>query len=131
MSTPMSTTMSAKDNLNTFNELTNTGMERITALGEINLKVAERVTARQMDALNLFVEQGVRMMKVTTEAKGYADLYKGQVELTKDITERLAQESKANLQVAAEVRDDYRGWFDAAMADVRASKDVVRNALVA
>ena len=123
--------MSTKNVMNAFNDLTNKGMERANALGELNLKLAETVVARQMDALNLFMEQGVRMMTLATEAKSYGDYYKGQVEMAKELTERMMQESKTNMKLAGDVREDYRGWFDAALADVRESKDVVRNAVVA
>jgi hypothetical protein len=123
--------MSTKDVVSTFNDLSNKGLERANALGELNLKIAEKVAARQMDAMNLFMEQGVRMMKLATEAKGYSDYYKGQVEMAKEMTERMMTESKANMEMAGEMRDEYRGWFDAAMADVKESKDVVRNAVTA
>lgn len=123
--------MTGKNNLNVFNDLTNTSVERITALGELNLKVVEKIAARQMEVMNQFVEQGARLMTMAADAKGYSDYYKGQVDLAKEITDRLMSESKANLQVAAEARDDYRSWFDAMIADVRNSKDVVRNAVTA
>jgi hypothetical protein len=123
--------MSTKDVVSTFNDLSNKGLERANALGELNLKIAEKVAARQMDAMNLFMEQGVRMMKLATEAKGYSDYYKGQVEMAKEMTERMMTESKTNMEMAGEMRDEYRGWFDAAMADVKESKDVVRNAVTA
>jgi hypothetical protein len=123
--------MTVKDNVNAVNELSNKGFERMSALGELNLKVAEKLAARQLDAMNLFMEQGVRMMTLATEAKGYSDYYKGQVDMAKEMAERLMTESKTNMQVAGELRDEYRGWFDAAMAEARDSKDVVRNAVTA
>jgi len=123
--------MSTKDVVSVFNDLSNKSLERANALGELNLKIAEKVAARQMDAMSLLMEQGVRMMKLATEAKGYSDYYKGQVEMAKEMTERMMTESKANMEMAGEMRDEYRGWFDAAMADVKESKDVVRNAVTA
>jgi hypothetical protein len=123
--------MTVKDNVNAINELTDKGVARMNALGELNLKTAEKVVARQMDAFNLFMEQGVRLMTLATEAKGYSDFYKGQIDMAKEMTQRMMAESKTNMQVAGELRDEYRGWFDAAMAEVRDSKDVVRNAVTA
>jgi hypothetical protein len=123
--------MSTNDMLNTYNTLSNKGVERINSLGELNLKVAEKMAARQMDAMNLFMEQGVRLMKLATEAKGYSDYYKGQVDMAKEVTEKMLQESKTNMNLAGEIRNDYRNWFDAAMADVNESKGVVRNAVTA
>jgi hypothetical protein len=84
-----------------------------------------------MDALNLFMEQGVRMMTLATEAKGYSELYKGQVEMAKDITEKLMAESKTNMALVSEIRDDYRGWFDGAVADLKEGGTAVRNAVTA
>jgi hypothetical protein len=123
--------MTVKDNVNAINELTDKSVARMNALGELNLKAWEKMTARQMDAVNLFMEQGVRLMNLATEAKGYSDFYKGQVDMAKEMTERLMTESKTNMQLAGELRDDYRSWLDATMAEARDSKDVVRNAVTA
>ncbi|MGB5736784.1 MAG: phasin family protein [Thiohalocapsa sp.] len=123
--------MSTKEALNTYTELSNKSVERMNSLGELNLKVVETVTTRQMDVMNLFMEQSLRMMSLASEAKGYSDLYKGQVEMAKTVSERMMEESKAGMKLASEIRDDYRGWFDAAMADVKDSSNVVRNAVTA
>jgi hypothetical protein len=123
--------MTIKESTTAITELTSKGLARMNALGEVNLKIADKVASRQMDAFNLMMEQGVRMMNLATEAKGYSDYYKGQLDAAKQISERMMAESKANMQVASEVRDEYRTWFDGAMADMRDSKDVVRNAVTA
>jgi hypothetical protein len=128
---PPENPMSTQDVMNTYKDLTNQNVERLNALGELNLKVAEKMVSRQMDAMNLFMEQGVRMLKLATEAKGYGELYKGQVEMAKEMSEQLMAESKTNMALAGEIRDDYRGWFDAAMAELKDGNTAVRNAVTA
>jgi len=123
--------MSTQNVMNTYKDLTDQNVERLNALGELNLKVAEKMVTRQMDAVNLFMEQGVRMLKLATEAKGYSELYKGQVEMAKEMSEQVMAESKTNMALAGEIRDDYRGWLDAAMADLKAGNTAVRNAVTA
>jgi hypothetical protein len=123
--------MSTKNVMSTYNDLTKKSVERVNALGDLNLKVAETVATRQMDMMNMLMEQGLRMMTLTSEAKGYTDLYKGQVEITKDVAERLVEESKNGMKLAGQIRDDYRGWFDAALAEVKDSSATVRNAVTA
>ena len=108
------------DTMNTVNEMANKGFERMTSLGELNLKLFERVAARQMDALNLFMEHGIRVMKIATESKGYNESFKGQVDAAKELSERLMTESKTNMSLAGEVRDDYRHWFEKNLAEVSA-----------
>jgi hypothetical protein len=121
--------MSTQDVVKTYSDLTNQNVERLNALGELNLKVAEKMAARQVDVMNLFMEQGVRMMKLATEAKGYGELYKGQVDMAKEMTEQLMAESKTNMALVGEIRDDYRGWFDAAVAELKDGGEAVRNAV--
>ncbi len=123
--------MSTQDVVKTYTDLTNQNVERLSALGELNLKVAERMATRQMDAMNIFLEQGVRMMKLATEAKGYSELYQGQVDITREMSEKLMAESKTNMTLAGEIRDDYRGWVDSTMAELKESNTAVRNAVTA
>jgi len=121
--------MTFKENMNAFSNLFNKSMERMSALGELNLKLGERMAQRQLDAMNLYLEQGTRLMQLSAESKGYADLYKGQVEMTRDLGTRLMDESRANMQAAAEVRDEYRAWLDGLMDDMRQGKATVEEAI--
>lgn len=108
------------DTMNTVNEMTNKGFERMTSLGELNLRAFERLASRQMDSINLFMEHGIRVMKLATESKGYNELVKGQVEAAKELSERLMSEARTNISVAGEVRDDYRHWLEKNLAEVGA-----------
>jgi len=110
----------ANETFTAVNEIANKGVERMTTLSELNLRVFERLAARQMDAVNLCMEHSLRVMKLATESKGYNDLLKGQVEAAKDLSERLMAESKNNVSLAGEVRDDYRVWLEKNMAEVSA-----------
>ena len=108
------------ETMNTVNDITNKGVERMTGLGELNLRIFERLAARQMDTVNLYMEHGIRVMKLATESKGYNEFFKGQVEATKDLSERLMTETKTTMALAGDVRDEYRNWFEKNLAEVSA-----------
>jgi phasin family protein len=112
--------MTMKDNINTANEMSNKGYDRLNSLGELNLKVWEKLAARQMEAVNAMMEQGARQMKLATEAKGYNDFVKGQMEMAKEASERMMSEVKTNMELAGEVRDDYRAWMQAGVSELTA-----------
>jgi hypothetical protein len=112
--------MSVKDKLNTMNEMGNKGYERMNALGELNLRTWEMLAARQLDTMNLFMEQGIRQMKLATESNGYSDYLKGEVELAKEISARMMEETKANMALAGQVRDQYRNWFQQGVSELSA-----------
>jgi soluble cytochrome b562 len=100
--------------------LTNKTVESMTSLGELNVRIFEKMSARQMDAMSLYMEHAMRMMKLATESKGYNEFFKGQVEATKELSERVLAEGKTSMQAVTDVRDDYRNWFEKNMADVSA-----------
>jgi hypothetical protein len=112
--------MNANETISAVNAAANKGVERAASLGELNLRVFEKLAARQMDVVNLYAEHGMRVMKLAAESKGYNDYLKGQIEAAKDLSERMMAESKSNMQMANEVRDEYRAWFEKNLADVSA-----------
>jgi len=112
--------MTAKSTVNLINEMSTKGVERLSSLGELNLRIWERLVGRQMDAMSFAMEQGIRQVKLATESKGYNEYMKGQVELAKETSERAMEEAKANLKVAGEVQEEYRTWMQQGMSDLSA-----------
>ncbi len=108
--------MNVNDSVKTASDLTNKGMERVASFAELNMRAWEKMAARQMEAVNLCLEQSTRLMKLATESKDYTDYLKGQAEVVKDITERMMAETKTNMQVVGEVRDDYRNWYEQSLS---------------
>ena len=112
--------MTAKDSPTAMNEMTSKGADRLSSLGDLNLKVWEKLAARQLEALNLMMEQSVRQMKIASEAKGYNEFVKAQVEMAKEASERMMEEVRTNMSLANEVRDEYRAWAQAGMSEMTA-----------
>lgn len=111
--------MTVKENIAALNEMTNNGFEHMTTLGELNMKVAEQMATRQMDLMSRYMEQGTRFMQAATQARGYGELYKAQVDIAKQATEQMMAESKTSLQLATEARDEYRAWYESTVSDLR------------
>jgi len=102
--------MSGKMNLEAVNEMGSKAIENINKLAELNMKVLEKITSRQMEAMNFMMEQSKRQMKLATEAKGFEEFIKGQAELAKEASQRMMEESKASMQIASEMREDYQSF---------------------
>ncbi len=121
--------MNSTESMKAVNDWTNKSVERMTSLGELNVRIFEKMAARQMDALNLYMDHSMRVMKLATESKGYNEFFKGQVDATKELSERVMGESKTAMQLASEARDDYRAWFEKNLSEV--SADLRKNVAVA
>lgn len=111
--------MNMQDTMTNLSAMANDNLERLTTLGEINMRLSERMVNRQLDLISRGIEQGAQFVRTASEARGYGDLYKAQLDLAKDAGEHLMAESKANLSLASEARDDYRAWFQGALEGLR------------
>ncbi len=118
----------AKENLEAFNELSSKGYEAARELGELNLRTMESLVSRQMDLMNMFMENALRQISMASEAKGYNDLVKNQIELTKEVAERVMGESREAVKFANDTRDQYRAWFENGVELVSDNMNKVRQA---
>jgi len=110
---------SAKESFELFSEMGTKGYDSARQWGEINLRAMERLFGRQMDAVSMFMESGLRQAKLVSEAKGYNDLVKGQIELAQDMGTRMLEEGRTNMQMAGDTREAYREWIEQGMDTVR------------
>ncbi|MEY6433847.1 phasin family protein [Thioalkalicoccus limnaeus] len=117
--------MTVNDSVKQMGDVATKNLERANAMVELNMRTWERLVGRQMEAVNLCLEQGLRMMKVATESKGYNDYLKGQTEIVKDVTEQMMAEAKVNMKLAGDLREDYRAWYERSLSDL--SSDMRRS----
>ena len=118
----------AKENLEAVNELSSKSYEAARELGELNLHTMEKLVSRQMDMMNMFMESGLRQVTMASEAKGYNDLIKSQIEMTKEVTERVMNESREAVKFANDARDEYRAWMESGMEVLNENLNQARKA---
>jgi phasin family protein len=106
---------SPKESIEVLNDLSSTGYIAAKSLGEINLRIMERMMARQLDTFNLVMDSSIRNIKMVTEAKGPNDLVRGQMDLIREVSERLLAESRESVKLATDTRDEYRAWIEQGM----------------
>lgn len=105
----------AKENIEMLSDLSNKGYEAAKALGEINLRIMERMMSHQVDTFNLLMDGGLRNIKVVTEAKGPSELIRGQMDLMREFSERMLADGRETVKLATESRDEYRAWIEQGM----------------
>jgi hypothetical protein len=101
-----------KETIEVLNDLSSKGYEAVKSLGDINLRIMERALARQMDALSICMDGGLRSFKLVTESKGPTDLVRGQADLLREFSEKMLIESREAIKFATDSRDEYRTWFE-------------------
>lgn len=104
--------ITSKDSIEMISDLSNKSYEAVKSLGEINLRLMERTLARQMDALNVLMDGGLRNLKIVAEATGPNDVVRGQVDLVREFSERMLVEGRETVKLATDTRDEYRTWLE-------------------
>jgi phasin family protein len=101
-----------KESIEVLSDLSSKGYEAAKSLGEINVRIMERMMARQLDTFNLVMDSGLRNIKMVTEAKGPNDVVRGQMDLIREVSERLLAESRESVKLVSDTRDEYRAWVE-------------------
>ena len=100
------------ENLEMLKDLGTTGFENVRALGELNMRTWEKLIEQQMDGFGLWVNTGIKQVKLITETGDCADLVKGQTELSRLLGESLNEKGRQVLALSSEAGDEYRAWFE-------------------
>jgi Phasin protein len=106
------TMTSTREGIEMMNELGDKGYEAAQSLGEIHLRAIERMVGRQLDAMGLLMDSGLRQVKMVTEVKGAGELVKGQIGLAREVGERMLAETRENMRLMGDTRDEYRAWLE-------------------
>jgi hypothetical protein len=120
---------SAKKNFALFTEMSGKGYEAARELGEINLRTMEKLVGRQMDTVALLMESGLRQVEMVAGAKGYNELLNGQIEEVKGLGARVMKESRTNMKLAGDTRDEYRVWIEKGMDTTREKMSEAQHAV--
>jgi phasin family protein len=105
--------ITAKENLEMFKEFGTTGYETLRTLTDLNVRTYEKLVEKQAETFNLFVDAGIELVKLSSEAKDPKAFIESEVELAKQLSENLVAKSRESLEVAAEVRDEYKSFAEA------------------
>ena len=114
--------MSVNETFETITNLSHKSVAQVSSLGELNLRIFERLAARHVDAMNLAVEHSVRLARLATETTDFSTFFKDQVAATNSLSELMFNESKENLKLVAQARDDFRAWFENILAEMSAEQ---------
>jgi len=103
--------MNAETSLDTMKGLGTKAMENLKKLAELNMKTLDKVTSRQKEAMDFMMEQTKRQMELATTTKGFDDFIKQQGELAKETYNRMLEESKENMEMTRQFREDYSSFI--------------------
>ena len=98
-----------------WTELNKTAMDAMKELGEINTSVMTRLTQRQMDMVNLYMEGSAKQMAAFSEAKGMQDIVSAQTRLFTELNEKLIDNARQTIEILMDVKTQLSAWAEKSM----------------
>ena len=96
-----------KDFVNGFEQFNKTAMESVKKVGEINMRVFERMAEQQMAAATDWLEGSVKQVEVLTGAKDIQSVFQAQSAYAAAVSDKVASHAKKAAEILAEAKDDY------------------------
>jgi phasin family protein len=98
--------------LKQWTELNQNAMEAIKELGEINTTTMTRLTQRQMEMVNLYMEGGAKQLQALNEAKGVPDTVTAQTQVITEVNEKLMENARQTMEVLADAKTQLSAWAE-------------------
>jgi phasin family protein len=98
-----------------WTELNKSAMDAIKELGEINANTMTRLTQRQMEMVNLYMEGGSKQLETLSDAKNVQDVIAAQSHLFTELNEKLMDNARQTVNDLAEVKEKLSTWAEKGM----------------
>ncbi len=112
------------DLIQQWTELNKAAMQAIKELGEINTNAMTRLTQRQMEMVNLYMEGGAKQLETLSQIKGMPDMVAAQSRLFAELNEKLMENARQTVEVLVEVKTELNAWVEKGMQNAASNLPV-------
>ena len=102
--------------------------ESVKELEAIAAKVADQITAQQIELVNTYVETGVAQFAMLGEPRGYKDILTTQMELASGLQQKFAANARKTAELMNDLRNELTAWYETKLNN--AAKAAVKKAPV-
>ncbi|MDY6992990.1 MAG: phasin family protein [Pseudomonadota bacterium] len=95
-----------------WTELNTIAMESIKELGEINTQAMTRLTQRQMEMVNIYMEGGAKQLEALSSAQGMPDMVAAQSQLFTELNQKLMDNAQQTVALLTEVKAELATWVE-------------------
>ncbi len=107
--------MQNEEMIQQWTKINQSAMEAIKELGEINTKAMTRLTQRQMDMVNLYMEEGTKQIETLSQAKGVPDIVAAQSRWFTELNEKVMDNARQTVEDLVNVKAEFTSWAEKGM----------------
>lgn len=104
-----------KDILSNVEKFNRVGLDSARRLGEINLKLFERLTENQLAFAAEYFETGYEQLKRLGESKDLQTVVQGQSRFVSELQQKVADHARRTAEVFADARGDYADLIESGL----------------
>ncbi|EIJ43813.1 phasin family protein [Beggiatoa alba B18LD] len=101
--------------LKKWTDMNKVAMDAMKELGEINTTAMTRLTQRQMEMVNLYMESGSKQLQAMSDVKNVQDLVNVQSRLFAEMNEKLMENARQTIEILVDVKSELAGWAEKGM----------------
>ncbi|ALG67983.1 phasin family protein [Beggiatoa leptomitoformis] len=101
--------------LKKWTDMNKTAMDAMKELGEINTAAMTRLTQRQMEMVNLYMESGAKQLQAMGEVKNVQDMVNVQSRLFAEMNEKLMENARQTIEILVDVKSELASWAEKGM----------------
>jgi len=98
-----------------FNTFGKTAMASAKELETINLKLVEKLTAKNMELFNSAVEMNNKFVTLLGQPAGIQELMNEQLKLASEYNGKVITTMKEAAEIVVESQDEYKAWFESGL----------------
>lgn len=108
----------AFENMGKVGEL---GLGVAKQLGGWNIRLWDRLTEQQLAGMALWVDAGIKQLRLLGESQNPYDIYTGQTQLAQEYAERVSEYVRQTMAMVMDVQHDLSGVFRPQVKESRAA----------
>ena len=101
-----------------WSQFSRQALESYRDLGEIQVRIFNRLLQQQLELANAVLEGGLRQLNLLYQPETYRELVEKQTELASDFNEQLATVARRTNDVLVEANNKFTAWADRSIRTV-------------
>ena len=117
--------MNYEDTFKLVSETANENYTSLRKLADINLNVWDQLASKQLEIMKLCFDTSTRQAEMGNDVKRADEMFGKQVELARELGEKLVESNEQVVEILNSTRDEYQGWVEAGTEQARAHMEQV------
>ena len=117
--------MDYEDTFSQVSKAVNENYTSLRKLADINMNAWDQLASKQLEIMKLCFDTSTRQAEMGNDVKRADEMFGKQVELARELGEKLVESNEQVVEILNSTRDEYQGWVEAGTEQARTHMEQV------